>query len=398
MSDSIVNAPARRYEDRSALFAVGACFFAVNIVVQMHGNVVPLSLQRVFGLSEMLIGAITGAVNLLVSLLLLLSNRSRPRLSAVAAMLALAGGSVMLLRRAESSRALIPFVACFFLGTVLVNAAKVSATKTVVVGNDPKRKSGAMAVVKTLEVLGGFACLLIIYFLSGTAMYACISAVVLILSAFALLRGRRIEGAGAAPGLERRRAGVLGLLKAHPGKAITLLAVWCWYIGYDAMTTTFSRYAVNAWHMQGNSYTICLLVCMVSATVFYIPAGKLFRSRPARGIAVGLLLIAAGLLMTSLSRSYRPILNALFVMIGVGWSCVAVNGVILTASDVDDECAGRLVSLYYVASSLSKILAPVISGAILEYLPYRSLYAILSLFFLSAIGFLAFGQRLRYRQ
>uniref|UniRef100_I5AWB7 Phosphatidylglycerophosphate synthase n=1 Tax=Eubacterium cellulosolvens (strain ATCC 43171 / JCM 9499 / 6) TaxID=633697 RepID=I5AWB7_EUBC6 len=105
-------------------------------------------------------------------------------------------------------------------------------------------------------------------------------------------------------------------------------------------------------------------------------------------------MIAAGMFLISRSRSYHLVLNVLFVMSGVGWSCIAVNGVVVTVSGVGDDHAGRLASLYYVASSLSKILAPVISGVILEHLQYRALYTILSLFFLSAIALLVVGRRM----
>ena len=78
MSDSAAATPNKKLEGKNVLFVVSLCFFAVNIVIQMHGNVVPLSFQREFGLSEWMIGTITGAVNLMVSLVLLLTNRFRP--------------------------------------------------------------------------------------------------------------------------------------------------------------------------------------------------------------------------------------------------------------------------------------------------------------------------------
>ena len=394
MSEPEESFAARQSDNKSIIFAVGACFFAGNIVVQMHGNVVPLSFQQVFGLSEMMIGTLTGVVNLVVSLILLLTNRFRPRFGVVTALLALAGGSVLLMQGAEAAHALWLFILSFFAGAVFTSITKVSATKYIVVGDGQQNKSKSMAIVKTMEVLGGFTCLVLINRLSGAAMFYTMGAVVLILSGFMLTQTRRVNRVNPEQRAEREKMSAFRILRTWPGKAFVLLAVCFWYMGYDAMSTTFSRYAVNAWHMEGNSYTVCLIVVAVSATVFYIPAARIFKKKPVLGIVIGLLLIAAGLFLTSLAQSYHVALNLLFIMIGVGWSCVAVNGVIITAADVGEDHAGQLVSLYYVANTLSKILAPVISGAILEYLPYRSLYAILSLFFLLAIGFLYLGQRL----
>nr|WP_027871314.1 MFS transporter [[Eubacterium] cellulosolvens] len=395
MSDSAAATPNKKLEGKNVLFVVSLCFFAVNIVIQMHGNVVPLSFQREFGLSEWMIGTITGAVNLMVSLVLLLTNRFRPGFAAVSILLALAGGSVLLLSRAETGHVLYAFVASFFFGAVCTNVAKVSATKLIVVGGSQERKSSSMAVVKTMEVLGGFFCLVLIYVFSGSAMFYIMSAIVLLFSLFTLIWTRRVVRDEAGYGNVRDQNSILRVLRECPDKIIILLAVWCWYIGYEAMMTTFSRYAVNVWHMEGNSYTVCLIVCMISATVFYIPAAKIFRGKPVRGIMIGLLMIAAGMFLISRSQSYHLFLNILFVMSGVGWSCIAVNGVVVTVSDVGDAHAGRLASLYYVVSSLSKILAPVISGAILERLHYRALYAILSIFFLFAIALLLVGRRMR---
>lgn len=394
MSDSAIGTPQKQSEGRTVLFAVCICFFAVNIVIQMHGNVVPLSFQREFGLTEMMIGTITGAVNLMVSLFLLLTNRFRPRFAVVSILLAMAGGSVLLMCRAEESHVLYAFIASFFFGAVCTNVAKVSATKLIVVGGSQERKSSSMAVVKTMEVLGGFFCLVLIFFFNGAALYYIMGAIVLLFSVCSLMQSRRSARDNAEDTGSRDKKSLVKVLKECPDKIIILIAVWCWYIGYEAMMTTFSRYAVNVWHMKGNSYTVCLIVCMISATVFYIPAAKIFRGKPVGGIIIGLLMIAAGMFLISRSRSYHLVLNVLFVMSGVGWSCIAVNGVVVTVSGVGDDHAGRLASLYYVASSLSKILAPVISGVILEHLQYRALYTILSLFFLSAIALLLVGRRM----
>ena len=251
-----------------------------------------------------------------------------------------------------------------------------------------------MAVVKTMEVLGGFFCLVLIYFFSGSAMFNIMSIFVLAFSAIIFVLSRKIKGDDEEQDSAKNKTSLLKALRERPDKIIILLAVWCWYIGYEAMLNTFSRYAVNVWHMEGNSYTICLIVCMISATVFYIPAAKIFKGKPVRGIIIGLLMIASAMLLISLSTSYHLIMNILFIMTGVGWSCIAVNGLVVTVSDVSDDHASRLASLYYVANSLARILAPVIAGTILEYLQYRPLYTILSVFFLLAVVCLLVGRRM----
>ena len=394
MKDFTAITTSKKFEDKNVLLSVSICFFALNIVIQMNGNVVPLSFQQEFGLSEMMIGTITGAVNLIVSLILLLTNRFRPRFSVVCIILALSGVSVLIMGKAESSHVLYAFIACFFVGAVFSNITKVSATKFIVVGGSQDKKSSSMAVVKTMEVLGGFFCLVLIYFFSGSAMFNIMSIFVLAFSAIIFVLSRKIKGDDEEQDSAKNKTSLLKALRERPDKIIILLAVWCWYIGYEAMLNTFSRYAVNVWHMEGNSYTICLIVCMISATVFYIPAAKIFKGKPVRGIIIGLLMIASAMLLISLSTSYHLIMNILFIMTGVGWSCIAVNGLVVTVSDVSDDHASRLASLYYVANSLARILAPVIAGTILEYLQYRPLYTILSVFFLLAVVCLLVGRRM----
>ena len=56
---------------------------------------------------------------------------------------------------------------------------------------------------------------------------------------------------------------------------LILISVACWFMGYNAVTTAFSRYAQIYWGIQGGGFANCLLIATAAAILSYIPVGSI---------------------------------------------------------------------------------------------------------------------------
>lgn len=62
---------------------------------------------------------------------------------------------------------------------------------------------------------------------------------------------------------------------------LILISVSFWFMGYNAVTTAFSKYAQIYWGIQGGGFANCLLVATIAAICSYIPVGAML---PASGV------------------------------------------------------------------------------------------------------------------
>ena len=60
---------------------------------------------------------------------------------------------------------------------------------------------------------------------------------------------------------------------------LILISVFCWFMGYNAVTTAFSKYAQIQWGMQGGGFANCMMVATGAAILSYIPVEMCIRDR-----------------------------------------------------------------------------------------------------------------------
>jgi Na+/melibiose symporter-like transporter len=83
--------------------------------------------------------------------------------------------------------------------------------------------------------------------------------------------------------------------------AFLLISVSLWFIGYNAVKTWFSTYALEMWGMPAGDSSKCLLIATVAAVISYIPVGML-ASKIGRKLTI---LIGVGLLTASFAAADR---------------------------------------------------------------------------------------------
>ena len=167
---------------------------------------------------------------------------------------------------------------------------------------------------------------------------------------------------------------------------LILLTIFLWFMGYNAVTTAFSRYARNVWGVTDGGFANCLMVATVAAVIGYVPIGqisaKVGRKKCIQG---GLAIVLVSFLAAALFTQYHPIINVGFVLIGLGSAAVTVNTLPMVVEMCKSGDVGKYTGLYYTFSMSAQIVTPILSGAVMQYISYRALFPYCALFVVLAI-------------
>ena len=163
------------------------------------------------------------------------------------------------------------------------------------------------------------------------------------------------------------KSGGRKLGKAEKRSLLLILAsVALWYIGYNAVTSKYSLYASRVLDMD---YNTTLLLAQGAAIVAYIPAGlvasKIGRKKTILG---GVIMLTAAFAVASMLRAGSSVLlmNALFILAGVGWATINVNSFPMVVELSSGSDIGKYTGYYYTASMAAQIITPVFSGALMD--------------------------------
>lgn len=155
---------------------------------------------------------------------------------------------------------------------------------------------------------------------------------------------------------------------------LILLSVFFWYMGYNAVTTAYSRYFVSVWGDVSGAAS-CLTIAMAGAVASYIPVGVVSsRFGRKRVILAGVVLLGACFAAFSFIKSFSPFVYALFVLVGVAWASINVNSYPMVVEISRSGDVGKYTGYYYTFSMAGQIATPIISGFLLEHVGYHTLF------------------------
>jgi maltose/moltooligosaccharide transporter len=190
------------------------------------------------------------------------------------------------------------------------------------------------------------------------------------------------EGLGALRGIRRVSQ------EARRSLAFLMGAIFCWFVGYNAVETFLSSYGVSELGMSIGRAPLLLGVASLAFMAFAVPAGYIAgRFGRRRTIISGLAIFGALLVVNFFLRSATLIWPVMAIG-GVGWALVNINSLPMVvdtaASDAD---LGTYTGLYYIASQLAAIFGPMINGYIVEWGggDYNLIFVVTPAFFLLAI-------------
>jgi len=204
------------------------------------------------------------------------------------------------------------------------------------------------------------------------------------------------KGAAASSSDEEGAEDAVGALRAiksvspdaRRSLALLLGAIFCWFVGYNAVETFLTSYGVSELGMSLGQASLLMGVASLAFLAFAVPAGYLAaRLGRRRTIITGLTIFGSLLLFNFFLQDTRLIWAVLGIG-GAGWALVNINSlpmVIDTAST--DADVGTYTGFYYIASQLAAVAGPTINGYIVEWGggDYNLIFIVTPVFFLLAI-------------
>ena len=382
-------------------FLVGLAFLSISSFWQMYDNIIPLILQNTFHLNESLIGAIMAIDNVLAVFLLpiigTLSDKVDTPLGKRTPFII--GGTIaavffmMMLPYADQNKILPLFVVA--LSFTLISMAMYRSPAVALMPDlTPKPlRSGANAVINLMGAVGGVYTLALISLLvkkeqnpSYLPVFLGVAAIMIlavVLLVFTIKEKPLAAQIAAEYPDEEEEAGdtkeavATGELPKEVKRSLRfiLASIFLWFTAYNAVTTAFSRYAVTVWKMEGGGYANCLMIATVAAIISYIPIGSLSSKFGRKKMIMGgLSLMLISYTAAFFYANYNSTIVLFFALIGMGWASVGVNSLPMVVEMSKGSDIGKYTGLYYTFSMTAQIFTPVISGLLLQYVSYKTLF------------------------
>jgi len=193
---------------------------------------------------------------------------------------------------------------------------------------------------------------------------------------------RQDEGLGVLRGIRRvSREACLSL-------ALLMGAIFCWFVGYNAVETFLSSYGVSELGMSAGTAPLLMGVASLAFLIFALPSGHIAAHLGRRRtIIAGLVTFGVLLLINFFLRS-ATLIWPIMALGGMGWALVNINSlpmvVDISTSDAD---LGTYTGMYYLASQLAAVAGPIINGYIVKWGggDYNLIFLATPMFFLLAV-------------
>ncbi len=192
-------------------------------------------------------------------------------------------------------------------------------------------------------------------------------------------------------------------IQAKEKSAIRIfLAIFAWFVGYNAIEAFFTLYAVNHLQMSESDGARLLghmsLFFVLFALVSGFLGGKFGRRRVIMtgiilmgGLIAAMFFIPAEILTIQLAKlpvlGAIPVISLALMAAGIAWSLININSLPMVVDMVEDARIGTYTGLYYLFSTLAAIAGPNINGWIVQLTNnnYNNIMLIAPIFMLFAL-------------
>ena len=382
--------------DNRRTILVGFAFMAICAFWQVYDSIVPLILKNTFDVNDTLSGFIMALDNILALFLLpffgSLSDRTKTRIGR--RMPYILCGTVaacvctILLPIANNAKNLTLFMAA--LGLVLVSMATFRSPAVALMPDVTVKplRSRANAIINLtgtvggMVMLGGIALLvpkdtapdyLPLFLFLTVFMLVCV-AVLFFTIREPKLHSKMLSDSAALGEPEKqeqeRSEAVHTPMQRDVRRSfiLVLVSIFLWFMGYNAVTTAFSKYANIYWGLEGGAFAYTLIIAQAAAIVAYIPVGFIAtRFGRKKTILGGVAMLAVAFGACVFFKTFSGIIFFFFILAGFGWASINVNSYPMVVEMSCGSDIGRYTGYYYTTSMAAQVITPVLSGAVLEY-------------------------------
>lgn len=373
---------------------IGLAFLSISAFWQMYDTIIPLILRDTFGVKDSASGVVMAMDNVLALFLLplfgKLSDRCNTpigrRMPFIVCGTAMAVILTLMMPVANQPGRFIMFIVLLGLTLIAMGTYRSPAVALMPDATPKPLRSKANAIINLMGALGGVYSLLIIkVFTAGaaegyqryTAIFVAVALLMVVAIAMVLIFVRENKLRALVPEEpEEKKNTSGGALPREMKRSLTLIlcSVSLWFMGYNAVTTAYSRYFTRMWGDLSGAAS-CLMIATVGAVVSYIPVGiistKIGRKRM---IMIGVVILASCFGIAACIRTFGPLVYVLFVVIGFAWAAINVNSYPMVVEISRGSDVGKYTGYYYTFSMSAQIITPVLSGWLLEHVGYHTLF------------------------
>jgi Na+/melibiose symporter-like transporter len=364
---------------------LGFGFFGVSILWAIHDSYVPVFLGKDFALDASFVGAIL-TINTIIVFLIQpgigsLSDRIRTPIGRrmpfilIFAPLAAIGFAILPLL-------VQPTLLWVFIAVLVLTIIALAMFRTPVIALMPditpsQFRSQANGLINLMGGIGA-----IIAFAGGAALFKMnpaypfwAASIMLVIAVGIVFWQIREPQDSAAQAVEARPSLIASLAKIlgeqEKSARLLLLAIFAWFIGYNAVSKFFTLYGVMALKMEANQAAFLLTFLALMFVIFAVPSGyiaaKVGRRRTILvGIALlGILMAIIRILPPSLQTS-GFLLPLLLALAGIGWALININSLPMVVDIAPQTELATYTGLYYFASTSAAVLGPFIAGLLID--------------------------------
>ncbi len=390
--------------DHKRTIYVGLAFFSICAFWQVYDSIIPLILKESFHISDTLSGAIMALDNVLALVMLplfgALSDKTHTRLGR--RMPYIIAGTLC----AAVFMNLIPITAnlgslAWFMVALCLVLCSMSLYRSPAVALMPDvtpkpLRSRGNAIINLMGAFGGILSLGLIAMLvpktahpSYAPLILCVS-IIMVLSLLLMLR--KVNEPKLVAQMHResgeQASDTLSASSSQPmprtvkrSLILILLSVALWYMGYNAVTTAFSKYARFYWGLEGGLFAYTLIIAQIAAILSYIPAGLLAsKFGRKKTILLGVACLALAFGAAFLFKTFSALIFVFFALAGVGWATINVNSYPMVVEMSKGADVGKYTGYYYTFSMAAQVVTPMLSGFFLEHIGYGTLFPYAALF------------------
>ena len=388
--------------DIKKTFLLGLGFFSVSLVWPLYNNYVPIFLRDFFD-SQFLINLVMTLDNLLavslIPLIASLSDRTHTRFGRrmpyLMVGIPLAAISFIFLPNYTS------FLSFMLIITVLNFSMAIFRAPTVALMPDITPAPLRSKANGIINFMGGLASVFVL--IGGSILYRTnkslpfiFTAVLMFFALGMLLKFIKEPNIGEKAAEERIsiRASVKAILRdADKSTLYILIAIFFWFVGYQAVEATFSNYCVQFLGLNEADSGLILGFFALSFLIFSIPSGFIgSKIGKRKAILIGLAGDTIIFLLLTLVGTVIPfnqiLMMGLMMIGGFFWAMININSYPMVVERTTEEKIGTFTGLYYFSSSLAAITGPLVLGGIIDLTSFVATFIFTAMAYLVAFIFI----------